>query len=65
MWDTLQYAVNMFYYQWLIKKLLWPIAGQNTARQESQTKCREKEGKVKEMPSAPEKQDVTNHNPCG
>ena len=26
------YAVNMFYYYWLIKKLLWPIAGQNIAR---------------------------------
>lgn len=23
------YAVNMFCYRWLIKKLLWPIAGQN------------------------------------
>ena len=34
MWDAPLYAVNMFYYNWLIKKLLWPMAGQNTARLE-------------------------------
>ena len=28
------YAVNMFYYHWLINKLLWPMAGQNKARLE-------------------------------
>ena len=28
----LTYAVDMLYYQWSIKKLLWPMAGQNTAR---------------------------------
>ena len=25
--------MNMFYYHWSIKKLLWPMAGQNRARQ--------------------------------
>ena len=28
------YAVNMFYYHWLIKKLLWFMAWQNIARWE-------------------------------
>ena len=27
MWDCPFYAVNMFYYHWLIKKLFWPMAG--------------------------------------
>ena len=26
------YTVNIFYYHWLIKKLLWPMAEQNIAR---------------------------------
>ena len=38
MWD----AVNMFYYHWLIKKLLWPMAGQNIARQEIHAEIEEK-----------------------
>ena len=32
MWDSPLYTMNMFYYHWLIKKLLWPIAGQYIAR---------------------------------
>ena len=35
MWDSPLHAVNMFYYHWLIKKLFWPMAGQNTARPEN------------------------------
>ena len=27
MWDSPLYAVSLFYYHWLIKKLLWPMAG--------------------------------------
>ena len=34
MWDIPLYAVNMFYYHWLIRKLLQPIAVQNIARLE-------------------------------
>ena len=34
MWDSPLYAVNMFYYHWIIKKLLQPMAGQNIARLE-------------------------------
>ena len=34
MWDSFLYAMNMFYYHWLIKKLLWPITGKNIARLE-------------------------------
>ena len=26
MWDSTLYAMNMFYYHWLIEKLLWPMA---------------------------------------
>ena len=35
MWDSPLYAVNMFYYHWLIKKLIVPVKGQNIARLES------------------------------
>ena len=35
MWDSPLYAVSMFCYHGLIKNLLWPMAGQNKARQES------------------------------
>ena len=35
MWDSPLYAMNIFYYYWLIKKLLWPMAGQNIGRQEN------------------------------
>ena len=34
LWESPPYVVNMFYYNWLIKKLFWPVAGQNRARQE-------------------------------
>ena len=30
--------------------MLWPTAGQNIARWESQTECRKKEGRVRETP---------------
>ena len=36
----------------LIKKLFWPIAGQNIVRQKIQTGYREKEGRVRKMPVA-------------
>ena len=32
MWDSRLYAVNMYNYHWLIKKLLWPVEGQNIGR---------------------------------
>ena len=32
MWNSSLYAMNMFYYHRLIKKLLWPMAGQNESR---------------------------------
>lgn len=35
MWEVPPYAVNVLLY-WLTQKLLWPIEGQNTARQEIQ-----------------------------
>ena len=39
--DSPLYAVNMFCFYWLIKKLLWPMAGQNVARWEIQTEIQE------------------------
>ena len=36
MWDVCLYALNMFFYHWLIKKLIWLIAKQNRAMQEIQ-----------------------------
>ena len=47
MWDFPLYAVNVFYYHWSIKKLLWTIAGQNIARQEIQAEIDE-EGRLRQ-----------------
>ena len=45
------YAVNMFYYHWLINKLLWPITGQNKTWREIRTEIyRVKEGGMEETP---------------
>ena len=41
MCDFPLYAVNMFYYCWLIKKLFWPMAGQNITRWEIQAETEE------------------------
>ena len=64
--DALLYGVNMFYYHWLIKKLLWPMAGQNITRQETQTETGERR-QVREMPVAAREArcEVTSHKPCG
>lgn len=35
-WDSPKYAVNIFYFHCIIKKLFWPITGQNIAQQEIQ-----------------------------
>ena len=40
--DSPLYAVNMFYYHWLIKKLFGPMTGQNRARWEFQAEIEEK-----------------------
>ena len=64
MWDSPLYAINMFYYHCLIKKLLWPMVGQNIARQEIQAEI-EEEGMWGQGDSMlpPKKQEVTNHEP--
>ena len=59
MWHAPLYVVNMFNYHWLIKKLLWPMAGQNIARQVSQTKYRERLVAAREA-----RCEVTSHKPC-
>ena len=41
MWDSPLYAMNMFYYHWLIKKLLGPITGQEVipSKKEESGRC--------------------------
>ena len=34
MWNSPLYAMNMFYFHWLTKKLLWPKPEQNIVRLE-------------------------------
>lgn len=48
----------MFYCHWLIEKLFWLMAGQNVARQKSQTKYKEKEGRTREMPAVTREEDI-------
>ena len=55
MWDALLYAVNMFYYHWLIKKLIWPVVRMEPDGK-SKERYSEKEGGVRETPAG--KQDV-------
>ena len=55
----LPYSVNMYYSHQLIINLIWPIARQNKARQESQTKNTErKKGGVRDESQLPEEQDI-------
>ena len=43
MQDVLLYAVNVFYYNWLIKTLIWTITRQNRARWEIQAEIQGEE----------------------
>ena len=43
-WDAHLYAVNMSYYHWFIKNLIWPIARQNIARREIQREIEREKG---------------------
>ena len=58
----------MFYYHWLIKKLIWPIARQNIARWKIQPEIRER-GRVREIPASAQGQDArappVSHGPRG
>ena len=67
MWDTLLYAVNVFYYHCLIMKPIWPIARQNRSRWEIQAKMKGKRRWVREMPAAAREEncEVTSHKPHG
>ena len=49
MWDGPLYAVNMFYYHWLIKKLLWADCRIEQGRNSMQRQ-RRKEAGVRETP---------------
>ena len=53
------YAVNMFYYHWLIKKLIWSRVSQNRARREIQAKIQgRKKAESGRCQQPVEKQDV-------
>ena len=49
---ALLHAVNVFYYYWLIKKLILPIDRQTEPGGKSKQREREKEGGVWKMPAA-------------
>ena len=61
LWDAPLYAVNMFYYHWLIKKLLWPMAGQNIAKWEIQAEIRAE----RRWSQGDAMEQEVNHKPCG
>ena len=67
MWGTLLYAVNMIYFHWLMKKLLWPMTEENIARQKIQTDTRRKKAKSErcQQPVREARCEVTNHEPHG
>lgn len=44
--------MNKSYYHWLIKTLVWPIAGQIEPGRKSKQKYRGKKGRVREMTTA-------------
>ena len=50
MWDFPLYAVNMFYYHQLIKKLIWAYGSTEQSKAGIPSRQREKEGGVREMP---------------
>lgn len=55
----LLYAVKMYYFHWLVIKLIWPIARHNKARLESQTEnTKRKRGGVREKNQPPGKKDA-------
>ena len=56
--DSPPYAVNMFYYHWLIKKLLWPMARQNIARWEIQAEIEKEECGVRETSHSSQKRKM-------
>ena len=56
MWDASLYAVSVFYYHWLIKKLIWPIARQDIDGGKSNQRYREKTSRVRETPAATRKE---------
>ena len=58
MWDVLLYAVSMSFYLWLIKKLLWHIAGQNITRREVPGEMGEKKAESGRCKQSLEKQDM-------
>ena len=43
MWDTLLCAMNISYYHWLIKNLVWPILRHNRAKEEIEAEIEKKE----------------------
>ena len=54
MWDSPLYTMNIFYYHWLIKKLLWPVAGQNSLGRKTKLNAVRKKAKLKKQHVAAE-----------
>ena len=70
MWDVCPYALNMFHYHWLIKKLILPMAKQNRARQEIQEEIqgeqRQSQGDVIQLSKERHaRAPPVSHRPCG
>ena len=63
MWDSPPYAINMFYYIWLIKTLLRSIAGQDLARLEE--KYRESMQSQGDAMCLVKETDIPEHLPVG
>ena len=53
LWDNRSVCSDIFYFHWLIKILLWPVAGQNNARQERQTENQRDAGSRELVPEQP------------
>lgn len=66
LWDNLCICC-MFYYHWLIKKLIWLVARQNRASGKSKQRHREKKGRVRKMPTTIGKArcELTSYKPSG
>ena len=60
MWDSPLYAVNIFYYHWLITKLFQPMASQNIGRlEEIYKESRWSQGNAMWLLKEPECQNLT------
>ena len=66
MWDSPLYAMDVFYYYWLIKKLLWLMEGR--IQISGKTKLNAERNKAEagrcHVAAHEARCEVTNHKPC-